>query len=147
MSGKTLTRRQFLKKGIRWCGMAAIPGLASACGGRSTAVDRQLVSEAQNLTMKEIARRKIHHGDGCFLNLFGGPLHGNPWWPSMSLSTKNSDSILYNYSYKPYYQEERVVPVRIDWETVANTPGLSITFITGGLFALRRSPFIFQRSS
>ena len=63
MSGKTLARRQFLKKGIRWCGIAAVPGLVSACGGRSAAVDRQLVGEAQNLTMSEIARRKLHHGE------------------------------------------------------------------------------------
>jgi L-ascorbate metabolism protein UlaG (beta-lactamase superfamily) len=129
MSGNTFTRRQFLKKSIRWAGMAAIPGLSSACGGRFAADDRQLVREAQNISMKEIARRKLHHGDGCFINLFGGPLHGNPWRPSMTRSLKNQDSILYNFPYKPYYKDEPVVPVSIDWEIVANRPGVSITFI------------------
>jgi L-ascorbate metabolism protein UlaG (beta-lactamase superfamily) len=129
MTGRTITRRRLLKDGIKWCGMAAIPVLSSACGGRSAKGDRQMLREAQSLRMKEIAHRKLHHGDGCFLNLFGGPLHGNPWWPSTFQSVKNSDSILYNYSYEPYYKDERVVPVTIDWNTVANNPGLSITFI------------------
>ncbi len=43
--------------------MAAMTGLASACGGRFAAGDRQLVREAQNLSVKEIARRKLHHGE------------------------------------------------------------------------------------
>ncbi|MDJ0816171.1 MAG: hypothetical protein QNJ58_08195 [Desulfobacterales bacterium] len=63
MSTITLTRRQLLNQGIRWCGMAAMTGLASACGGRFAAGDRQLVREAQNLSVKEIARRKLHHGE------------------------------------------------------------------------------------
>ena len=129
MTGSTITRRQLLKKGIRWCGLAATPGLSSACGGRLAEGEGQIVGDAQNLSLKEIAHRKLHHGDGCFLNLFGGPTHGNPWWPSLHQSEKNPESILYNYSYKPYYKDERVVPVSIDWELVANTPGLSITFI------------------
>jgi L-ascorbate metabolism protein UlaG (beta-lactamase superfamily) len=129
MIKSTITRRQFLKNGLRWCGMAAIPALSSACGGRSAAKIRQIATEAENISLREIADRKLHHGNGCFLNLFGGPLHGNPWRPSLSQSVKNWDSILYNYSYKPYYKDERVVPVSIDWEVVANNPELSITFI------------------
>ncbi|CAB1063138.1 hypothetical protein D1BOALGB6SA_7921 [Olavius sp. associated proteobacterium Delta 1] len=129
MIKRTITRRQFLKNGLKWCGMAAMPGMASACGGRSAAKNRQIATEAENISLREIAHRKLHHGDGCFLNLFGGPVHGNPWRPSLSQSVKNSDSILYNYSYKPYYKDERVVPVSIDWDAVANNPELSITFI------------------
>ena len=129
MSRKTLTRRQLLKQGIRWGGMAAMSGLSSACVGRSPGRDRQVFEEAPNLSLKEIAHKKLHHGDGCFLNVFGGPLHGNPWRPSLSQTAKNSNSILYNFSYKPYYKDERVKPVSIDWDTVANKPGLSITFV------------------
>ena len=129
MLNNAINRRMFLKNGLRWCAAAAMPVLSSACGGRSAAGDRQIINAAPNLSMKEIARRKLHHGDGCFLNVFGGPVHGNPWWPSMSRTDVNPDSILYNYSYKPYYKDERVKPVSIDWDTVANKPGLSITFI------------------
>jgi L-ascorbate metabolism protein UlaG (beta-lactamase superfamily) len=46
---------------------------------------------------------------------------------------------LYNYSYKPYYKDERVVPVTIDWETVANRPGLSITFIKHACIMIKDS--------
>jgi L-ascorbate metabolism protein UlaG (beta-lactamase superfamily) len=129
MTKGSITRRRLLKDGIKWFGLAATPGLSSACGGRSAAGERQIDGDAQNLSLKEIAQRKLHHGDGCFLNVFGGPAHGNPWWPSLHQSEINPDSILYNYSFKPYYKDERVVPVSIDWEIVANIPGLSITFI------------------
>ena len=88
MSKRTITRRQFLEKSMMWAGLATIPGLSSACSTQSAALHRQQASEAQNLSMKEIAHRKLHHGDGCFLNLFGGPLHGNPWRPSMTQSPK-----------------------------------------------------------
>ena len=129
MIKRAITRRMLLKKCLTWCSLAALPGLFSACGGRSVAEDRQTINAAQKLSMKEIANQKLHHGDGCFLNVFGGPVHGNPWWPSLHQSEAKPESILYNYSYKPYYKDERVVPVSIDWETVANRPGLSITFI------------------
>jgi len=129
MIKRAITRRMLLKKCLTWCSLAALPGLFSACGGRSVGANPQIEREVHNISMKEIAKRKLHHGDGCFLNVFGGPLHGNPWWPSTFQSAKNSNSILYNFSYKPYYKNEQVVPVSIDWKTVKNTPGLSITFI------------------
>jgi len=44
----------------------------------SSEKDRQITIEAQNLSLKEIARRKLHHGDGCFQNLFGGPYMAVP---------------------------------------------------------------------
>jgi N-acyl-phosphatidylethanolamine-hydrolysing phospholipase D len=129
MLNNAINRRMFLKKGLGWCAAVAMPGLTCACAGRSTARDRHLVEETRNLSLKEIARRKLHHGDGCFLNVFGGPVHGNPWWPSMTQTGRSPDSILYNYTYKPFYKDERVVPVCVDWDTVANSQGLSITFI------------------
>jgi N-acyl-phosphatidylethanolamine-hydrolysing phospholipase D len=129
MIKRAITRRMLLKKCLTWCSLAALPGLSSACGRRSVGANPQIEREVHNISMKEIAKRKLHHGDGFFLNVFGGPLHGNPWRPSLSQTAKNSKSILYNYSFKPYYKEERVVPVSIDWGTVANKPGLSITFI------------------
>jgi len=129
MYNNAITRRMFLQRGLRWFGMTAIPGLAGACVGRATGRNRHVVEEARNLTLKEIAHKKLHHGNGCFLNVFGGPLHGNPWWPSLTQTTRDPDSILYNFSYKPYYMDEPVVPVSIDWKAVKSTPGLSITFV------------------
>jgi len=128
-----ITRRMLLKKWFAWCSMAVMPGLFSTCGGsntlKSTEIDSQFAAEAKNLSLREIADRKLHHGDGCFLNLFGGPIHGSPWRPSLSQPVKNPDSALYKYSYVPYYKDERVKPVSIDWQSVQNTSELSITFI------------------
>jgi len=133
LKNMAITRRKFLKQWLAWCSMAAVPSVLSGCGGRNilntSGKDRQIVTEAQNLSLKEIAHRKLHHGDGCFLNLFGGPLHGSPWRPSLSQPTKNPDGALYNYSYAPYYKDERIMPVSIDWKSVKHNSGLSITFI------------------
>lgn len=133
MLNHSITRRMLLKKCLTGCGMAAMPGLFSACAGRnifsSSEKDRQLVADAQNLSLREISDRKLHHGDGGYRNLFGGPLHGSPWRPSISQPIKNPDGALYQYSFAPYYKDERVVPVSIDWESVKNDSGLSITFI------------------
>lgn len=133
MLNSAITRRMLLKKCLTWYSMAAMPGLFFACSGRNilntSGKNRQIVTEAQNFSLKEIAHRKLHHGDGCFLNLFGGPLHGSPWRPSLSQPVKNPDSALYKFSYAPYYKDERIQPVSIDWKSIKHDTGLSITFI------------------
>ncbi len=52
----------------------------------------------------KLPKKKLHHGDGCYLNLFGCPIHGNPWRPSKVQTINNSDADEYNYSYVPYYK-------------------------------------------
>lgn len=73
-------------------------------------------------SLKEIARRKLHHQNGQFINPFGGPrkfpLKRLIFW---KLFTKNH--------YRHLYSQEQVAPVRIDWPAIRNHKGLSITFI------------------
>jgi N-acyl-phosphatidylethanolamine-hydrolysing phospholipase D len=130
MVNGAMTRRIFLKKLLTWCSMAAIPGAFSSCAGRmAPEKSRHLITEVDNLSLREIADKKLHHGHGCYLNLFGGPIHGNPWRPSKVQTINNSDADEYNYSYVPYYKDQQVVPVSIDWEPLRHNAGLSITFI------------------
>jgi len=130
MVNGTITRRTFLKKLLTWGGLAAMPGVFSACAGyRVPERNRELIAEIDRFSLREIADRKIHHADGSYLNLFGGPLHGNPWRPAKVQSIYTSEAGVYNYSYVPYYKDQRNVPVTIDWNAIKQTSGLSVTFI------------------
>ena len=124
------SRRTFLKRMLTWCGMAAMPGALSACAGhRVPEQNRELIAEVDRFSLREIADRKLHHGDGCYLNVFGGPLHGNPWRPAAVQSVSTTDTGVYNYSYVPYYKDQKKVPVNIDWKTIEQGSGPSVTFI------------------
>ena len=79
-------------------------------------------TQTLGLSLREIARKKIHHGNDRFINPFGAGGHKNPWqilrW---KLFSENR--------FRVYYDRERVVPVSIDWGPVRSSKGLSITFI------------------
>jgi L-ascorbate metabolism protein UlaG (beta-lactamase superfamily) len=125
-----VNRRTFLKRMLAWCGMAAMPAALSACAGyRIPDKNRALIAEVDRFSLREIADRKLHHGDGSYLNLFGGPMHGNPWRPATVQSVNTSDAGVYNYSYVPYYKDQQTVPVTIDWNALKHDCGLSVTFV------------------
>ena len=126
----TETRRMFLKKLLAWCSMAAMPGALSSCAGQLIPEkNRHLISNVDNLSLREIADKKLHHGDGCYLNVFGGPIHGNPWLPSRVQSIKTSGADVYNYSYVPFYKDQKKVSLSIDWNALEHASGSSVTFI------------------
>ncbi len=126
----TDTRRTFIKKLLAWCGMAAMPGALSACVGHQIPEkNRHLISDVDNLSLRDIAAKKLHHGDGCYLNVFGGPIHGNPWRPSRVQSIKTTGAGVYNYSYVPYYKDQKKIPLTIDWNTLEHSSGPSVTFV------------------
>ena len=130
MVNDTISRRTFLKKSLTWCGMAAMPGALSACAGyRIPEKNRELIAEVDRFSLREIADRKLHHGDGSYLNLFGGPMHGNPWRPATVQSVNTADAGVYSYSYVPYYKDQQTVPVIVDWTALKHDSGLSVTFI------------------
>ncbi len=88
------------------------------------------------LSLREIARRKLHHGSSRFLNPFGEAGH------------KNILEILHwklfrENPFKKDYGQEQVVPVSIDWEAVRQERSLSITFIKhGGLMIKDQDQYI-----
>jgi len=76
----------------------------------------------KGLSLREIARRKLHHADDRFINPFGEAGQKNLWeilqWKLFSENHFRDD-----------YEREQVVPVSIDWDGVRQDSGLSITFI------------------
>jgi len=82
------------------------------------------------MRLREMARLKIHHGNGVFLNPFAQEHYGSPLvMIKWKLFCKNP--------YRPRYRMERVKPVSIDWRKVKNHAGLSITFIKHACVMIR----------
>jgi L-ascorbate metabolism protein UlaG (beta-lactamase superfamily) len=81
-----------------------------------------LPSEIRNFSLRELAKKKIHHGDGRFINPFSSAKHGSMWrvlyW---KLFAENR--------FKSFYPQERVAPVEIDWHLIRDHQGCSVTFL------------------
>lgn len=120
-----MTRRLFLMKLTSLSKIVALSGLfpsfIPAILGASERQDPIRI-QTEGLGLREIARRKIHHGDGRFRNPFSGDGQGGPWslikW---KLFSANQFKLLYN--------QERVSPVSVDWAAVKAHKGLSVTFL------------------
>jgi len=121
-----MTRRNLIKRLLQWGKMifmaqlfswGPLPRQASGGSDMDQAGDR-----FKGLSLREIARRKLHHGNPRFLNPFGEAGRKNLWeilqWKLFSENRFKDD-----------YDRDRVVPVSIDWDRVKEDSGLSITFI------------------
>lgn len=88
------------------------PGVSAAQGGRA-------------MSMEEIVASRVHHGDGIFLNPFSETaIHRRSMLELLrwKLLTRNR--------FAQDYASERVVPVHIDWKTVAAHHSVSVTWIS-----------------
>ena len=74
------------------------------------------------LSLRQIARRKLHHGNSRFVNPFSETTHGRIW---KVLSWK----LFHENRFKIYYDQEPTTPVSIDWEPIRRHRGLSVTFL------------------
>jgi len=119
-------RRQFIKKLLLWSKTTAIFGLFPSLGylkrGNASEKERQMSTQLHGLSLKEIARRKLHHGNGRFVNPFSETIHGRFW---KILSWK----LFHENRFKTFYDQEPTVLVSIDWEPIRRHNGLSITFL------------------
>jgi N-acyl-phosphatidylethanolamine-hydrolysing phospholipase D len=121
-----MTRRNLIKRSFQWGKMIVMAQLSSWVSFSRHAraasdVDRS-GDRFKGLSLREIARKKLHHGNGHFINPFGEEGHKNLWeilqWKLFSENRFTED-----------YARERVVPVSIDWDGIKGDNGLSITFI------------------
>jgi L-ascorbate metabolism protein UlaG (beta-lactamase superfamily) len=115
-----------LKQGFSWIkwiifGSAFAPHFFNDMGFASSAMDPRFV-ETKQLSLREMAEKKTHHGDGRFLNPFTKVKHGNLWrlikWKVFS---KNE--------FREHYSGGHTKPVRIDWKPIAEHKECSITFL------------------
>lgn len=123
-----MTRRRFVQKIIQsfgWTLAASILPFNSACAtakSDQTSREKDVMAKFQDVTLEEIAGKRLHHGHDRFLNPFsdaspGGFFKVMKW----KLFSKNHFTHLYD--------KDQVRPVTIDWGPVKAHSGVSVTFI------------------
>ena len=114
--------RRFLDLGKK----AALLHLLAGCTNVQTAPrqngEESPLSPFKDYSLRELAQKKLHHGEKRFLNPFSTREHGNmlrvlQW----KLFSENK--------FKSYYDQERVIPVSVDWGPVRDHGSLSVTFV------------------
>jgi len=120
-----MTRRFFINKLFAWSKTVFIFCLLpfDAIFKAAFAGEKENVTDVQScLSLREIVLKKIHHGKDSFINPFGSKNYRNPWrMIQWKLFSRNR--------FRAFYKQERVIPVSIDWKTVKDKKGPSITFI------------------
>jgi len=123
---RKINRRNFMKSAVtlgKWTALWGLLPLSRAWGDRGTGREREaFFRQMTSLGLREIAARKLHHGQGKFLNPFSTAEHGGflkvLYW---KLFDRNS--------FKAFYKDERILPVKVHWEPVKRHDGCSVTFV------------------
>ena len=122
----TMYRRQFIKKLFEWSKAAFALGLLPSIGfpnsGNALENIGPMNTQLKGLNLREIARRKLHHGNGRFVNPFSETTHGRFW---KVLSWK----LFHENRFRTHYDQEPIMPVSIDWGPIRRHNGLSVTFL------------------
>lgn len=122
-----MTRRHFIRSLFQSALSASLFGMPGACASSSVARDSRALPfpayrPLSGRSLRDLAQRKVHHGEGEFLNPFSdvpkGRLGRLLQWKWFS---KNP--------FKPYYADEPVTPVTLDLHRIAHGGRLEITFI------------------
>lgn len=121
-----MDRRNFMKRMLGLFKAGALYSLAPRVlsRGGAEAAESEMIhdSPGHGPGLREIAERKMHHGNGAFRNPFQNGPQGGFWRVA-------SWKLLHKNHFKEFYSQERVRRVSIDWEPVRRHSGLSITFL------------------
>ncbi|HSO21091.1 MAG TPA: MBL fold metallo-hydrolase, partial [Desulfosarcina sp.] len=102
---------------------ALLPHLVSAATDPAAASPPDLHYRPLNgRSLRDIARRNLHHGQNVFLNPMGIPREGRFW---QVLSWK----LFHRNDYRKFLDDQPLVPVAVDWAPVIAHRGVSVTFI------------------
>ncbi len=121
-----MDRRMFLRKFLGFWKKAALLHLFASCANVQTnaaqEAEENSVSPFTDYALRELAQKKLHHGNDRFINPFSTKKHGSIlrvlYW---KLFSENK--------FKSYYEEEALVPVSIDWRPIIDNGDLSVTFL------------------
>jgi len=98
------------------------PWILQACASRKPTPDSLHYRPLNGDSLRELARRKVHHGEKVFLNPMGISRENRLW---KLLSWK----LLHKNAYGDFLDDQPLSPVTIDWEPVIAHRGVSMTFI------------------
>ena len=121
-------RRTFLQKMI--LGLKAmilfqmVPGCMSRAAIDPKHPDKIHYKRLDGITLKEIAEQKMHHGsDGYFINPLGQARH------KKRLGKLLHWKLFSRNEYRSHLDEQPVTPVKVDWDGLKSSDGVSVTFI------------------
>lgn len=136
-----MTRRNFIRHMLQSVASASLLGISGACAARTRANESEYsrvmaYRPLNGMRMRDLAKRKTHHGQGRYLNPFTdipkgrlGPLLKWKWF------SKNQ--------FKADYPGEVVTPVTLNRQQFENASDLSITLIKhAGLYIKDRDAYI-----
>jgi N-acyl-phosphatidylethanolamine-hydrolysing phospholipase D len=122
-----MTRRSYLRRMVQAAQAMMVWNLLAGCSlpraGEMAAGSTKLhYRPLAGRSLRELARAKVHHGDGRFQN------------PFSNLERRNFTRVLRWKFFSPnehsrYYPEEVVQPVAIDWPSIRYGRNLSVTLI------------------
>jgi len=107
-----------------------VPGTRSAEASEGTAGAR--------MSLREMAERKVHHGRDRFINPFA-PFDRRRIRLHAFLDQYLRWKLLSDNPYRPAYENERVEPVRIDWDKVISHHSISITYLNHASVLVREN--------
>ena len=122
-----MSRRHFFRKLYAALKSMAIAGILSnrvlaATSSMMDTSDKRHFKPLNGRSLRDIALQKSHHGSSGFLNPLGPARQGRLWqvmrW-----------KLFHENRFKEDFAGERVIPVSINWDSVKQHRGTSITFI------------------
>ena len=121
-----MTRRQFIRKFLITLNSMAMLNLMPITPITSALADSDKnafhYKPLNGRSLRGIAKDKMHHNSGGFINPLGLNREGR-FWEVMKWKLFN------NNEFKKYFDEEPVIPVSIDWDPVRQNQDCSITFV------------------
>jgi len=129
-----ITRRAFLRRACTWGGRALalslVPGCASAGRAMASEEHQRRISRVRDLPLREIAKRRIHHGPDRFINPFMDGERGGFWrflrWKVFSRN-----------QFKGQYRDEKVQPLDLDWRPFREQGDCSVMFLRHSTVLMR----------
>jgi L-ascorbate metabolism protein UlaG (beta-lactamase superfamily) len=121
-----MTRRQFIRNFLITFKSLAMMSMLPKTSWASVSADYDNGSlhytPLNGRSLRDIAKEKLHHNSGGFVNPLGLGRDGRFWevmkWKLFS-----------NNQFKGFFDEEQVTPVSIDWEQIRQHRGCSVTFV------------------
>ena len=121
-----MTRRHFIRKILITLSSLAMSSMMPKIPLAGTSADSDTETSHYKLlngrSLRDIAKEKMHHNSGGFINPLGMNREGRFWevmkWKLFS-----------NNQFREFFDDEQVIPVNIDWEPVRQHRGCSITFV------------------
>jgi N-acyl-phosphatidylethanolamine-hydrolysing phospholipase D len=121
-----MTRRQFMRNFlITFQGLAMMsltPKTLFATASGDSGITAPHYRPLNGRSLRDIVQEKMHHNSDGFVNPLGMNREGR-FWEVMKWKFFHSNQ------FKEFFDEERVIPVSIDWEPVRQHQGCSITYV------------------